>query len=162
MLNHLSLLSVTSLLHPPSQCTFLMALQIGKSKQACRTCPGGSSDYRERKGVGAGQQQQREKYEVMQLSESRDFYPQSAWREINKVKITIKRSLFFHVSNSPKRTWVGETIWTENNFSVCHPCLFKLSVFAHGEKNDPTDLFKFKLLLAVDAMSPLTYRLSGM
>lgn len=37
-----------------------------------------------------------------------------------------------------------------------------LAVFARGEKNNTTDLFKFKLLLAVDTLSPLKYCLSGM
>lgn len=99
----------------------------------------------------------------MLLGQSRDVNPQSAWREIHKVKIIIINSRLlpgFKLTkdNMSKRDYKQR----KNIFLVAHPVPLILAVFVHGEKSNTTDLFKFKLLLAVDTLSPLKYCLSRM
>lgn len=115
------------------------------------------------RGRGSQQHEHQEKCEFVLLGQSRDVNPQSAWREIHKVKIIVINSHLlpgFKLTrdNMSKRDYKQR----KNIFLVAHPVPLILAVFARGEKNNTTDLFKFKLLLAVDTLSPLKYCLSGM
>lgn len=81
-------------------------------------------------GGGGGvcpQQEQGEKCEFMLLNQSRDVNPQSAWREIHKVKIIINIHLLPYFKLTQDNMSKSDYKRTENIFLVARHCPFDTS-----------------------------------